>query len=136
MRLLSRDSDDEMMSQINITPLTDCMMVLLIIFMVASTAISQTSFGVQLPRVTTREESPPPQIVVSLTRTGDIFVGANRVGPENLEAYLRKLAKARNARRVIINGDQDVPYSRVILAMDCSKKAGLTSIALATKLKE
>jgi biopolymer transport protein TolR len=129
-------NDDEVMSQINITPLTDCMMVLLIIFMIASTAISQTGFGIKLPRVATREENPPSQIVISLAKTGDIYVGANRVGPENLEAYLKKISKARSSRRIVINGDQDVPYSRVILAMDCAKKAGLTSIALATKVME
>lgn len=136
MAMTGKDTDDEVMSQINITPLTDCMMVLLIIFMIASTAITQTGFNIKLPTVVTKEESPSSQIVISITRKGEFFVGAHRISPERLEAHLLKLARTRHTSRVVINGDQDVPYGSVVTAMDCSKKAGLTSIALATRLRK
>ncbi|MDQ7823755.1 MAG: biopolymer transporter ExbD [Candidatus Eremiobacteraeota bacterium] len=129
------ESEEDTMSSINITPLTDCIMVLLIIFMIASTAMSQTGFNIQLPRVSTKEEAPPSQIVLSVSKAGDYFVGANKVATNNLEAYLKKLAATKHTNRIIINGDSDVPYGKVISAMDCAKKSGLTSIALATKLK-
>jgi biopolymer transport protein ExbD len=136
MTLHDDAQDEEMMSQINITPLTDCMMVLLIIFMIASTALSQTGFNIQLPRVSTNEESRPSQIVISVAQNGDIFVGAHRVAPEKLEGYLAKLAAAKQTKRVVINGDRESSYGSIVTAMDCSKKAGLTSIALATKIAE
>ena len=133
MALTGRETNDEVMSQINITPLTDCMMVL---FMVASTALSQTGFNIKLPGASTQDESPSTQIVISVTRSGNYYVGLLPVEPENLQGYLRKLAQSRNTARVTIQGDQDVSYSRIITAMDCSKKAGLTSIALSTRLKQ
>jgi biopolymer transport protein ExbD len=136
MAMSAGDGDEEVMATINITPLTDCIMVLLIIFMIASTAISQTGFNIKLPRVSSKEEAQQSQIVLSVARNGDIFVGANKVAVNNLEAYLKKLAKSKNTNKIVINGDQDVQYGKVIFAMDCSKKAGLTSIALATKTKE
>jgi len=135
MTLHEDSHDEEVMSQINITPLTDCMMVLLIIFMIASTALSQTGFNIQLPRVSTPEESRPSQIVISVAQNGDIFVGAHRVAPEKLEAHLAKLAASKHTKRVVINGDRTTAYGSIVTAMDCSRKAGLTSIALATKVE-
>jgi biopolymer transport protein ExbD len=134
MTLYEDHHDDEVMSQINITPLTDCMMVLLIIFMIASTALSQTGFNIQLPRVSTPEESRPSQIVISIAQNGDIFVGAHRIELAKLEAHLVRLAASKHTRRVVINGDKSTSYGTIITVMDCSKKAGLTSIALATKV--
>jgi biopolymer transport protein ExbD len=136
MAMNHRDDDNGVMAQINITPLTDCMMVLLIIFMIASTALTQTGFNIKLPQASTKDSSPASQIVISITQKGEYYVGAHRVSSENLEALLRKLAATRHTNRVVINGDQDVPYSMVILAMDSSKKAGLTSIALSTRLEK
>lgn len=136
MAIFSRENEDEIMAQINITPLTDCMIVLLIIFMIASTALSQTGFNIKLPRVSTKEETPSTQIVISITKSGEFYVGVNRISPDTLETYLKKLAQSKHTNRVVINGDQDVPYGKVVTAMDCSRKAGLTSIALATKLKK
>ncbi len=104
MTLHDDAQDEEVMSQINITPLTDCMMVLLIIFMIASTALSQTGFNIQLPRVSTNEESMPSQIVISVAQNGDIFVGAHRVAPEKLEGYLAKLAAAKRCFNAITPG--------------------------------
>lgn len=127
---------DETFAEINITPLTDCILVLLIIFMIAATAIAQTGFNIKLPKVASKEETPPAQIDISVTSAGDIYVGAHKVKLNVLYPYLRNLASSKHTNRVVIKGDQDVQYGIVIRVMDASKRAGLSSIALATQREE
>jgi len=129
----ANDKSDEVMSEINITPLTDVLLVLLIIFMIAATAIAQTGFNIKLPRVVSKEEANPSQIVVNINPRGEVFVGANRVDFPALQPHLAKLATARHSNRIIIKADEGVAYGVVIRVMDCAKSAGLHEIALATQ---
>ncbi len=133
MAMAGGNSNEEVMGDINITPLTDVLLVLLIIFMIASTAIAQTGFNIRLPKVVSKEEANPSQIIVSIDTRGSVFVGANRVDYPALQPYLAKLATARRSNRVIIKADESVLYGVVIRVMDAAKTAGLHEIALATE---
>jgi biopolymer transport protein ExbD len=126
------ENQEELMAEINITPFTDVLLVLLIIFMITATAIIQNGFNINLPKAVTHEEATNANIVVSVTKDGKIFVGEKEVSEPELLDTLKELKKERNTDRVIILADGTVYYSKIIAVMDKAKEAELTSIALAT----
>ena len=130
------DQGEEMMAEINITPFTDVLLVLLIIFMITATAVIQNGFNINLPTSVSREEASNANIVISITRDNQIYVGSRLLTDEALLPHLQSLKKIKNTDRVIILADGAIPYSRVISVMDRAKEAELTSIALATRREE
>lgn len=123
----------DVMAEINITPLTDVLLVLLVIFMVTATAITQAGMNIKLPQSVTQDTTQTSEVTISITRDQQVFVGRARVGMESLLGHLKSIAARRRTNRVIINADAAVPYGAVIKAMDASRRAGLTSIGLSTE---
>jgi biopolymer transport protein TolR len=128
------DDGGEMMSEINITPFTDVLLVLLIIFMVAATSVMQSD--VKLPTAMTKEEANQANIIITITADEKISIGSRQLNNEELLPYLKRLKKEKNTDRVIIMADGKTLCSVVLGIMDKAKEAELTSIALATELKE
>src|SRR5579862_1213890 len=128
---LKRDRD--VMAEINITPLTDVLLVLLVIFMVTASAITQAGFNIKLPQATTQEDPHASEITISITRAQDIFVGHDKVAQVDLYGHLSKMASQHATHRVIINADKEVPYGSVVSVMDIARRAGLTSIGLSAE---
>ncbi|MCL5774042.1 MAG: biopolymer transporter ExbD [Firmicutes bacterium] len=133
MAVKGNSGNDDVMAEINVTPLTDVLLVLLIIFMVTATAITSTAFNIKLPKVVTKEEADVSDIVINVTKDGDIFVGSQKIGMDMLPTQLAKLASKKHTSKVVIKADTSVQYGLVIRVMDSAKKAGLTSIALANE---
>ncbi len=123
----------DVMSEINITPLTDVLLVLLVIFMVTATAITQAGMNIKLPKSVTQDTAQTSEVSISITRDQQFFVGREKVTAGGLLGHLRGIAKKRRTNRVVINADAAVPYGIVIAAMDASKRAGLYSIGLSTQ---
>ncbi len=126
------------MASINITPLTDVLLVLLIIFMITAGAIQRDR--IKIPTTHYKDKANETDLVVSIGRDKGIFVGAKPVEFTNLEAYLEKLAKefpldadGKHPHKIIIKCDKDAPYGIVAGVMDSAKLAGFTDISLATK---
>lgn len=135
-----QNNEDEPLSEINITPLTDVLLVLLIIFMVAQTAITTTSRRINLPQVITEEEALRSEIMISITDKGDMYVGISHVDADQkiIIDHLKSLAKERHLsfmHRVIIKADRNTEYKYVVLAMESAKVADLGEIALAVAKK-
>lgn len=131
---LKRDAD--VMAEINITPLTDVLLVLLVIFMVTATAITQSGMNIKLPKSVTQDQQRTSEVSISITRDNQLFVGREKVSQGNLLSHLKKVAARGKTNRVIINADAAVPYGMVIQAMDASRRAGLFSIGLSTQKGE
>lgn len=123
----------EVMSEINITPLTDVLLVLLVIFMVTASAITQAGFNIKLPKSVSQESAPNSEVTVSITSDRQIFVGRERVEEGKLLDRLKDVQAKTQTNRVVINADTAVPYGVVIEAMDASRRAGLYSIGLSTE---
>jgi len=133
------DSESAVISEINITPLTDIFLVLLIIFMVTSSVISQVGVEVNLPSASQSTSQAEPQgVIVSLLPQGKMKVSDLEVAAgdyQGLEKALR-LAFAHTASRlVILEGDRKVFLGSAIEVMDHARRAGASKFAIATSLE-
>ena len=126
-------SGNDAISQINVTPLVDVMLVLLIIFMVTA-PILQQGVAVDLPKVaagplTGQEE----QLVVNVAKGGQVFLNDTPMAVTDLTAKLGAIAAARPDRQVYVRADQSVPYGEVMQVMSAVRDAGLTHVGLVTE---
>ena len=124
--------NSDIMSEINITPLTDIFLVLLIIFMITSSAMIESGGKVNLPKaVATQSESRGT--TVTLTPKREIFVNQKKVSEENLEAALKDALNANANKIVILRGDKDVLLGDTVKVMSIIKRAGAAEIAIAAE---
>ena len=123
----------QFVSQINVTPLVDVMLVLLVIFMV-TTPIIQQGVQVALPKV--KAEALPgkeEQFVVSITRDEQIYLNDTKLSAVALTDKLTAIAKERPDRQVFIRADEQVPYGEVIRTMAAIKAAGIENVGMVTQ---
>lgn len=123
----------DVMADINITPLTDVLLVLLVIFMVTASAITQAGFNIKLPKSVSQDTSQTSEVTISITRDRQYFVGRDKIDEARLFDHLKQVASRSRTNRVVINADESVPYGAVVKAMDASRQAGLFSIGLSTQ---
>ncbi len=119
------------LAEINITPLVDVMLVLLIISMLASPMLEK-GVPLELPESDTARAIEEAEVVVSLDRDGRIRINDRPVHADLLEARMRGLAQARPQETIFLRADKLIPYGEVMLVMDRIRKAGVTRLALVT----
>ena len=126
------------MAEINIVPLVDVVLVLLIIFMATTAFVKESGLNMKLPAAKTSEVVPQENkdINVALTRDGGIFVDGKGTSEAALEALMRQRAAQNPETRVVIKGDENIEYKRVVRVMDMAKQTGLPKVALGTKLPD
>jgi biopolymer transport protein ExbD len=129
------ENESGIMSEINITPLTDIFLVLLIIFMITSSAMIESGGKVNLPKaVTTKSETRGT--TVTLTPKKEIFVNQNKVTEETLEPTLKEALAASADKIVILRGDRDVLFGDTVRVMSMIKRAGASEIAIAAEVEK
>jgi biopolymer transport protein ExbD len=129
------ENDSGIMSEINITPLTDIFLVLLIIFMITSSAMIESGGKVNLPKaVATKSETRGT--TVTLTPKKEIFVNQKKVTEEALEAVLKEALAASADKIVILRGDRDVLFGDTVKVMSMIKRAGASEIAIAAEVEK
>ncbi|HEY6872343.1 MAG TPA: protein TolR [Geobacteraceae bacterium] len=133
MEIGSRNGDRQTMSQINVTPLVDVMLVLLIIFMVTAPMMQQ-GVQVNLPKADTKALTPEETtVVVSIEKTGRVFINSSEVPGSELKAKLTSMFATRSKKEVFLKADKDVPYGEVIKAMAEIKGAGIERLGMVTE---
>ncbi len=117
-------------AEINVTPLVDIMLVLLIIFMLTAHLIAKQAIEVELPRASQSTTLPPTTIAVILTRDGSLYLNSSPVTPDALRSAV-KAAVAKDAKtQAIIIGDKAVSHGRVVWVLDTIKALGISSFAI------
>ena len=125
-------SGSAIMAEINIVPLCDIFLVLLIIFMVTSVAMVQSGAEITLPEVQ-ETDSEPRQIVITVTPQKEIFVNARPVKMVELEVALRQLIMAKPDVPVVLEGDQAVILGEAVKILSIAQRAGATQVAIAAR---
>lgn len=128
----AEEDGDAIVAEINVTPLTDIFLVLLIIFMVTSTALLQQGTPVNLPRAGTGG-AEPSGIVVTATSDGRIEVDGKAVSRGALREALQAAFARTGDRTVILRGDRTVILDDAVQIMTTAKEAGAVRIAIATE---
>lgn len=124
---------EDSISQINVTPLVDVMLVLLVIFMVTA-PILQQGVNVDLPEVTAGPlEGNEEQLVVSVTQDGKVLLNDSPLKPEELGQKLAALVQVRPDRAVYLRADKNVPYGRVVEVMAAVRNAGIRKLGMVTE---
>ncbi len=133
MSFEAREDNDEVMSEINMTPLVDVMLVLLIIFIITVPVI-QHAVKVELPRASSsRDKTPPENLQLAVDAHGQFFLGKQAVAADALEERLREQAAREPQPQLYIRGDKQVPYEPVAQAMTAAQRAGLSRIGFVTE---
>jgi biopolymer transport protein ExbD len=119
------------LAEINITPLVDVMLVLLIISMLAAPML-QKGIPLDLPATDTAQDIRDPRTVVSLDRDGRLRLNDQPVHPDLLQSRMKALVTGSPGETVFLRADKLIPYGEVLHVMDLIRKAGVTKIALVT----
>lgn len=126
------DSQDEVMSEINMTPLVDVMLVLLIIFMLTVPVLTH-SVKLDLPRTqATSADLNPDTVTVSITAAGQAHWDSAPVSEAELTARLEAAAAATPQPEIHVRGDRAVPYEHVMKAMAAAQRAGILRLGFVT----
>ena len=125
---LERAKGAALMSDINVTPLVDVMLVLLVIFIITAPLLA-SSIRLDLPKAESAQPGQPPKFVtVAVDKTGQIFFESQPVTPDQLAAHFQDAASANPETEIQLRADQGVPYGRVVEVMGQAQKAGLNRI--------
>lgn len=119
-------------AEINITPLTDVFLVLLIIFMVTSSVIANIGKKVDLPEAQEASSTPQKAVNVTMTAAGEVQVNGENVRIENLRSHLEQALAVTDDKTVILRGDKQVVLERAVFVLDQAQLAGAQGFALAT----
>jgi biopolymer transport protein TolR len=127
-----RSSDDDLgpLAEINVTPLVDVMLVLLIIFMVTA-PLMMVKLPIELPKVAAEEVGKPKEpVIVGVDASSQLFYGEEPVSAEDLTARLAKMSSDDPDRMIYVQADQSVPYGKVVDLLGLVGKTGLAHVSL------
>lgn len=129
-------SSRRMMSEINVTPFVDVMLVLLIVFMVTAPLLT-AGVQVDLPK----EDAPPlpgqdEPLSISIDKKGVIYIQEKKIELDELMGKLEAITKRKKDTRIFLNGDKDIDYGRVMNVMAAINNAGYTKVGLVTEQPE
>ncbi len=136
MKLDIESNNDEISSEINMTPLIDIMMVLLVIFLVTSTISLESGLDIDLPKTSSDTKAKnDSSLIISMNKVGSIAVGGKIVGEQDLEVKIKEELQKLGTTSVIFEGDQGARLGKAIEIMDIAKRAGASQFAIAAEEK-
>ena len=133
MSFNSGGNNRQLMSEINVTPLVDVMLVLLIIFMVAAPMMIQ-GVDVNLPKTEAKNiKTSDEPLMLTVNSKKEIFLESHPIPLEGLELKIRKIFENRRNKEVLLRADKDIPYGFVINVIASVKKAGIEKLGMVTE---
>ena len=132
----NRNNKNKTISQINVTPFVDVMLVLLIVFMITAPLLT-VGVSVDLPKTKAAQlNSKGDPIVVSIKQNGDLYIQERSIDAFNLLPRLKAISEGNKNLRIYVRGDKNVPYGIVLDTIAKIKRSGFKKVALVAKLKE
>lgn len=122
--------DDEVIASINIVPFVDIVLVLLIIFMITSSAIAKASISVDLPSAASAGTAVSSTLNVVLNAEGELYLNGKVTDYDQLATYVARAAWKEKDLQAVISADKSIDYGRVIKIIDVVKSNGVKSFAL------
>ena len=133
MAFNSGGNNRQLMSEINVTPFVDVMLVLLIIFMVAAPMMTQ-GVDVNLPKTESKNiKTSDDPLMLTINREKQIFLESHQIPLESLEIKIKKIFENRRNKEVLLRADKDIPYGFVINVIASVKKAGIEKLGMVTE---
>jgi biopolymer transport protein TolR len=133
MAMGGQNNNRAVMAEINVTPLVDVMLVLLVIFMVTAPMMQQ-GVQVNLPKADTKAMAPAEaSVVVSVDKGGKVFIDKEEIPADQLRTRLSTMFATRAKKEVFLNADAGVPYGEVVRAMADIKGAGIERLGMVTE---
>jgi len=123
-------NDEDIISSINITPLVDIFLVLLIIFMITSSVIDQREIALQVPRAANAGSQAPKASGLMVDRNGETYLDGQKLDTASIAAVLRGAVARDPDHQVLIEADRDLKYQSVVDVIDLVRGAGITKYAL------
>ncbi len=133
---MRKNKSNKVVADINITPFTDVVLVLLIIFMITTPMLSQHEIKVNLPKAEKTETDESKNIEVSIDKSGLIYLNGSQIHLTYFEDAVRNVIAKNPDKPIVIKGDKTVQYDLIIQVMDKAKKAGALKFALAVEQPE
>ena len=130
----SSQEDDDTITGINVTPLVDITLVLLIIFMVTASFIVAPAVKVELPQVSKAEEPPARSLHFLVDQGGAIYLNDKRVDESSLLGLVQKEVAANAEVQVLVSADKKVPYGEVIHLLDLVRSGGVKKFAISVEM--
>jgi biopolymer transport protein ExbD len=127
------DNEEGEISNINITPMVDIMLVLLVIFMVTANFLKKESVNINLPKVAASDPNVAQSVQVALTKDGKMLLEGEESDDERLVSVLSRDVKFRPNMRVTLSADEHLPYGSIARIMGLIRKSGVSRIALSVK---
>jgi len=126
-------NNKKFMSDINVTPFVDVMLVLLIIFMVTAPMMMQ-GVEVNLPQTTTKSiKTKEDPLILTVNKKGEIYLKDHKILLDDLETKVKTIFKYRRDKEILLKADKDLPYGLVIDVMAGVKRAGVTKLGMVTE---
>lgn len=129
------DQNDEIISEINIVPMVDVILVVLIIFMVTAPMIMKPSINVNLPKAASGEATTPSKLNITIASDGRLNLDGEAVEDAQVQAKAQAEVAANPEIQAIISADKDVPHGRVVSVLDIVKSAGVKKFAISIDKK-
>lgn len=131
--MVSLGNEKRFMSDINVTPLVDVMLVLLIIFMVTAPMMMQ-GVDVNLPQTTAKSiKTREDPLILTINKKREIFLEDRQIGLKNLENKMKTIFKYRTNKELLLRADREVPYGFVIKVIARVKRAGIDKLGMVTE---
>ena len=129
----NRNNESKLVSEINVTPLVDVILVLLIIFMVTAPML-QMGIDVNLPRVKSKSiDVGEEKLILTINNKKEIFINKYKASIDNLKPKLESIFASRIDREIFMRADEKVPYGFVVKVMSEVRKAGVDKLGLITE---
>jgi len=120
------------LSDINVTPLVDVVLVLLIIFMLTAPVL-QSGIEVAVPKTRTVKEITQPRLVISVDREQRVFLGSDPINVNEIPAKLRQKVQDPDQQSIYLRADENVPFGVFAAVMDAVKQSGITNVSIVTE---